>query len=181
MLSLSSGKIITNNTAQSVLGLLALQELLGRGHTRKLATSTQPQFPRIAISLSSTHVTEWSSTTQFPQFALLHSVTCVQLGLIAILGNCGCVTVASFLGVPSSLALSVTNLRHLLPVGLYLQSSFRFRVYFPEGLVMSDDNFIIIVVLISASLSWCLTSSSHLWCPSSIPRMRWGFTFGHVI
>jgi hypothetical protein len=37
----------------------------------------------------------------FPQFALLHSVTCVQLRLITILGNCGCVTVASFLGVPT--------------------------------------------------------------------------------
>jgi hypothetical protein len=41
------------------------------------------------------------TVTQFPQFALLHSVTCVQLRLIRILGNCGCVAVASFLGVPS--------------------------------------------------------------------------------
>jgi hypothetical protein len=40
---------------------------------------------------------------QFPQYALLHSVTCVQLRLITILGNCGCVAVASFLGVPSLL------------------------------------------------------------------------------
>jgi hypothetical protein len=37
----------------------------------------------------------------FPQFALLHSVTCVQLRLTTILGNCGCVAVASFLGVLS--------------------------------------------------------------------------------
>jgi hypothetical protein len=37
----------------------------------------------------------------FPEFALPHSVTCVELRLIAILGNCGCVAVASFLGVPS--------------------------------------------------------------------------------
>jgi hypothetical protein len=37
----------------------------------------------------------------FTQFALLHSVTCAQLRLIRILGNCGCVAVASFLGVPS--------------------------------------------------------------------------------
>jgi hypothetical protein len=36
----------------------------------------------------------------FPEFALLSSVTCVQLRLITILGDCGCVTVASFLGVP---------------------------------------------------------------------------------
>jgi hypothetical protein len=35
----------------------------------------------------------------FPQYALLNSVTCVQLWLITILGNFGCVAVASFLGV----------------------------------------------------------------------------------
>jgi hypothetical protein len=40
---------------------------------------------------------------QFPQFTLLHSVTHVQLRLITVLGNCGCVVVASFLGVPSPL------------------------------------------------------------------------------
>jgi hypothetical protein len=39
----------------------------------------------------------------FLQFTLLHSVTCVQLRLIAILGNCGCVAVVSFLRVPSPL------------------------------------------------------------------------------
>jgi hypothetical protein len=44
-----------------------------------------------------------ATATQFPQFALLHSVTCVQLRLITILGNCGCVAGASFLGVPSPL------------------------------------------------------------------------------
>jgi hypothetical protein len=33
-------------------------------------------FPRVALP--------------FPQFALLHSATCVQLRLITILGNCGC-------------------------------------------------------------------------------------------
>jgi hypothetical protein len=36
----------------------------------------------------------------FSQFALLHSVTCVQLRLIKILGYYGCVAVASVLGVP---------------------------------------------------------------------------------
>jgi hypothetical protein len=41
--------------------------------------------------------------TQFPQFALLYSVTCVQMRLITILGNCGCVAVSGFLGVSSSL------------------------------------------------------------------------------
>jgi hypothetical protein len=39
----------------------------------------------------------------FPQFALLHSLTRVQLRLITVLGNRGCVEVASFLGVPSAL------------------------------------------------------------------------------
>jgi hypothetical protein len=44
----------------------------------------------------------------FPQDALLQSVTCVQLSLITILGNCVCVAVASVLGVPS------LALRHVL-------------------------------------------------------------------
>jgi hypothetical protein len=48
----------------------------------KLETETQPQYP-------------------FPQFALVLSVTFVQLRL-TILGNCGSVAVASFLGVPSA-------------------------------------------------------------------------------
>jgi hypothetical protein len=39
----------------------------------------------------------------FARYALLHSITCVQLRLITILGSCGCVAVASFLGVPSPL------------------------------------------------------------------------------
>jgi hypothetical protein len=46
---------------------------MGEGTPRKLATATQPQFP-----------------LPFPQFALLHSVTCVQLRLITILVSCGC-------------------------------------------------------------------------------------------
>jgi hypothetical protein len=33
----------------------------GEGTPRKLATATQPQFPRIIISRSWIHVTEWSS------------------------------------------------------------------------------------------------------------------------
>jgi hypothetical protein len=39
------------------------------------------------------------SALLLPQYALLRSATCVQLRLITILGNCGCVAVASFLGV----------------------------------------------------------------------------------
>jgi hypothetical protein len=41
--------------------------------------------------------------TQLPQFALILSVPRIQLSLITILGSCGCVAVASFLGVPSPL------------------------------------------------------------------------------
>jgi hypothetical protein len=41
--------------------------------------------------------------TKFRQFALLHSITYVQLRMITVLGNCGCVAVASFPGVPSPL------------------------------------------------------------------------------
>jgi hypothetical protein len=53
----------------------------GNAFVRKLACSvswkmSSSVFPRVA--------------SPFPQFALLHSVTCVQLGLITILGNCGC-------------------------------------------------------------------------------------------
>jgi hypothetical protein len=47
----------------------------------------------------------------FPQFALMHSVTCVQLRLITILRNCGSVAVASFLGVPPPLLVLATPLQ----------------------------------------------------------------------
>jgi hypothetical protein len=46
---------------------------------------------------------EEKTVLPFPQFGLLNSVTCVQLRLITFLGNCRCVAVASFLGVPSPL------------------------------------------------------------------------------
>jgi hypothetical protein len=39
----------------------------------------------------------------FPRFALFHSVPRVQLSLIRIIGNRGCVAIASFLGVHSPL------------------------------------------------------------------------------
>jgi hypothetical protein len=43
-----------------------------------------------------------------PQFALLHSVTCVQLGLITLLGNSGCVA----LRLPVSLVCPHPNVEH---------------------------------------------------------------------
>jgi hypothetical protein len=62
---------------------------LGRGHTKETGN-------RNAIAISE------NCYQPFPQFALLHSLTCVQRRLITILGNCDCVAVASFLGVPST-------------------------------------------------------------------------------
>jgi hypothetical protein len=52
----------------------------------------------------------------FPQFVLILSVTCVHLRLITVLGNCGCVAVASFFGVPSPLVSQKGNCLHLVLV-----------------------------------------------------------------
>jgi hypothetical protein len=61
----------------------------------------------------------------FPQYALLHLVTCVQLRLITILGNWGCVAVNSFLGVPSPKRVTpIAGLRNLIwDVSLLILSS----------------------------------------------------------
>jgi hypothetical protein len=48
-------------------------EDIGRGHTKETGNSNST-----------------ATALPFPQFALLHSVPCVQLRLITILGNCGC-------------------------------------------------------------------------------------------
>jgi hypothetical protein len=71
-----------------------------QGHGGGIRTSGNAFVRRLARSIA------WSWASVFPrvafpfsQFALLHSVTCVRLRLITILGNCGCVAVASFLGV----------------------------------------------------------------------------------
>jgi hypothetical protein len=65
------------------------------------------------------HIEE--TALSFPQYALLHSVTCVQLRLTTILGNCGCVAVARFLGVTSPLMLHI-NLIVPQSVGFDFQS-----------------------------------------------------------
>jgi hypothetical protein len=44
---------------------------------------------------------------QFPWWAF--ALTCVQLRLITLLGNCGCVWVASFLGVPPALLVPLVD------------------------------------------------------------------------
>jgi hypothetical protein len=49
------------------------------------------------------------TSMQFSQFALLHLVTCVQLRLITVHGNCGFVVVANILGVPSALMFLETR------------------------------------------------------------------------
>jgi hypothetical protein len=75
---------------------------------RKLATATQSRFPRIVIRLSWTHVNEWSSANWgvLSIWAGPFSNIYVQLRLITLFGNCGCVAFASFLGVPSPLQAS---------------------------------------------------------------------------
>jgi hypothetical protein len=64
------------------------------------------------------------AATQFPQYALPHSVTCVQLRLITVLGNCGCVAVASFLGVPAPLDRAATVISTMQLVCCYLCRQF---------------------------------------------------------
>jgi hypothetical protein len=49
-----------------------------------------------------------------PRVALLHSVTCVQLRLITILGNRGCVVLASILGVSSASCHTTKWFHHFL-------------------------------------------------------------------
>jgi hypothetical protein len=81
---------------------LHYKDFKGEGTPRKLATATQPQ---LFLSAGVEHMSLNGAAqivemvTHFPQFALLRSVTYVQLRLITILGNCCCVTAASFLGV----------------------------------------------------------------------------------
>jgi hypothetical protein len=48
----------------------------------------------------------------FPRFAQRHLLTCVQLWLITLLGNRGCVTAASFLYVPPALNSAWTRRFH---------------------------------------------------------------------
>jgi hypothetical protein len=67
------------------------------GTPRRVATATQPQFPRIAVILSWTHVSEWSSTNWGNG-----SAVAVQLRLIAILGNCGCQSPWCALALPKA-------------------------------------------------------------------------------
>jgi hypothetical protein len=68
---------------------------LGRGHTKETgnrnatAISENCYRPKLNTLLNGAAQIE-ETATQCPQFAQLPSVTCVQLRLIRILGNCGC-------------------------------------------------------------------------------------------
>jgi hypothetical protein len=62
----------------------------------------------------------------FPQFALLHSLTCVHLRLITILGNFCDVAIASFFGVPSSYGIETLIMSD---VGTHMMTSERHRQY----------------------------------------------------
>jgi hypothetical protein len=69
----------------------SLSRLLERGHAKKTGNR------------DATAISENCSQPELTTYYSRHSVTCGQLRLITILGNCGCVAVASFLGVPSPL------------------------------------------------------------------------------
>jgi hypothetical protein len=66
---------------------------------------------------------------QFPKLALLHSLTCVQLRLITILGNCGCqlpscalaLELFYFSYVVASVYFSLCGLNNCFHFGLQLQ------------------------------------------------------------
>jgi hypothetical protein len=66
--------------------------LLGRGHTKETGTRDFRELLSAWVEhmlLNGAAQIE-EKAMQFPQFALLRSVTCVQLRLITILGNCSC-------------------------------------------------------------------------------------------
>jgi hypothetical protein len=68
------------------------------------------------------------TATQLLHFALLLSVPRVQLSLTTILGNCGCVAIASFLGVPSTVFFTpeadVQHYTAFIPDDRILQTNF---------------------------------------------------------
>jgi hypothetical protein len=74
----------------------------GRGHTKETGNRNFREFLSASVEhmLLNGAVQIEETALPFPHFAMLHSVTRVQLRP-KVLGNCGCVAVASFLGVPS--------------------------------------------------------------------------------
>jgi hypothetical protein len=88
------------NESQKHVRTAETRKLRGKATVRRLACS-------VAWELSFSVFRELRcNCVAFPQFAPLHSVPRVQINLKTILGNCGCVAVASFVGVPSPLELN---------------------------------------------------------------------------
>jgi hypothetical protein len=74
-------------------------------HTNMLNQETMLQYNCTKIGLLSCLGVKLLSLPSvvlpFPQFVLLNSIPCVELGLTTFLENCNCVAVAIFLGVTS--------------------------------------------------------------------------------
>jgi hypothetical protein len=69
-------------------------ELLGRGNTKETGNRNVTAISENCYQPELEHMLLNGAALPFPQFALLHSVTCVPLRVITILGNCRCVVVA---------------------------------------------------------------------------------------
>jgi hypothetical protein len=91
-------KLAASSTFRAVIDaryrIADIRKPRGNGIVRRLACSVAW---KLSVSVSPQVV------LPFLQFALLHSVKCVQLRLITVLGNRGCVAVARFLDVLSAL------------------------------------------------------------------------------
>jgi hypothetical protein len=99
---LHKNKIAASSTFHATLtnqSLKYVTEQLILGHTRQRNYEKSGIFRCQEIEFLSLS----ERALPYPQFALLPSVTWVQLRLIKVFGNCGCVVVASFLGEPSAI------------------------------------------------------------------------------
>jgi hypothetical protein len=92
---------------------------LRRGHTEETGNRIATCFRELLsawveyMELNGPAQTEETATaTQLPHFTLLHSVPRVQLSLITILANCGCVATASFLLHPLKLTFNALHSIH---------------------------------------------------------------------
>jgi hypothetical protein len=84
-------------TKRLVLGRGQIKETGNRNATTVSKICYQPEMKNMKLN-GAAHIEE--TAVHLPQFAPLHSVPYVQLRLTTVLGNCGCVEFAGFLGVP---------------------------------------------------------------------------------